>query len=178
MRETAAVLSPPVTMVVYAAGKVEAIVSKWVIMPACLQVTVRYGAVGVVKGNKKFLHLARERMPPDVALFIGIEENSTHTSFGCISRARKGRILGNNLSEMSWPILKVVHELMEGCEMVSNVLGDAHAIVVGIVKSVLKGAEYSDRARNGWTHESELSDDTMPFLLGHPALAFNRGENC
>ena len=62
--------------------------------------------------------------------------------------------------------------------MVGNILGDADAIVVGIVKSVLKGAEDSDRARNGWTHKSEFSDDAMPFLLGHPALAGNGGKNC
>ena len=35
-----------------------------------LQVTVRDGSVGIVKGHKKFLHLDRERMSPDVGLFI------------------------------------------------------------------------------------------------------------
>ena len=59
--------------------------------------------------------------------------------------------------------------------MVGNILGDADAIVIGIVESVLKGAENSYRARNGWTHKAEFSDDAMPLLLGHPALAGNRG---
>ena len=49
--------------------------------------------------------------------------------------------------------------------MVGNILGDTDAIVVGIVKSVLKSAEDSDRAGNGWTHKSEFSDDAMPLFL-------------
>ena len=62
--------------------------------------------------------------------------------------------------------------------MVGNILGDVDAIVVGIVKSVLESAEDSDRAGNGWSHKSEFSNDAMPLLLGHPALAGNRGKNC
>ena len=62
--------------------------------------------------------------------------------------------------------------------MVRNILGDTDAIVIGIVKSVLKGAEDSDRAGSGRTHKSEFSDDAMPLLLGHPPLAGNGGKNC
>ena len=62
--------------------------------------------------------------------------------------------------------------------MVGHILGDTDTIVIGIVKSVLKGAENSCRARNGWTHELEFSDDAMSLLLGHPALTGNRGKNC
>ena len=80
-----------------------------------LQVTVCDGAVGVVKRHQKFLHVARKRVSPHSGLFVGIEEDSTHASFSCIGRACKGRILGNNLSEMGWGILKVVHELAESC---------------------------------------------------------------
>ena len=80
-----------------------------------LQVTVRDGAVGIVKGHQKLLHINRERMLPCVGLFIGVEENSTHASFSCIGRASKRRILGNNLSEMGWAILKVLNELAESC---------------------------------------------------------------
>ena len=139
--------------------------------PRLLQIAICDGTIGVFGRDESPLDLLREGVAPEIGLFIGSEEYSSHSLLCGVGCSHVRRSLGDDLREMSWSVSQISDELAEDREMICQGFGDADSIGGGIVEGSLQGAEWACQATDSCTHTSELSNEALPLFAAHPALS-------
>jgi hypothetical protein len=99
-----------------------------------LQIAVRYSSCGVIRGDEPGLHFLGKRVPPNIALSMGIEVDPTHAGLRSIGGANKGRDLWHDLGKVSGPVAQAGCEGSEGVEVLAQTFVDAYSVSTGSIE--------------------------------------------
>ena len=68
-----------------------------------LQVAVGDNTAGVVTGDERVLDVLGKGKPPKEGVSMAVEVGATHSGFGCVGRAQKGRLFRDDFGQVSGP---------------------------------------------------------------------------
>ena len=109
-------------------------------------------------------------MPQEELLALG-KEDPALARLGGINGTNCQRIVGHKLSEAGGVSCNALGEQFKVSQVIAEVVGDAHTVLVGMGEAKLKGTKEARTAGDGSAHEVEFTKDPLPCLDADMLLA-------